>query len=429
MPATATSARASITLTPARYAALLCLVCLGTMFFRSPGLLLHPRLWCEEGIYYFAAMQLPQTSVWTYVFRGNYQFLVNLATGIASMLPAAYAAYVTTAVSLLTLLAAVALFGLLAHERAWSFATAAATVVAICLLPQGYEVYLTATNVHWVASVSVVLLTALRVEDWSRSAKVLGVAWMAVCAFSGIPAVVLTPVVLARAVLTRSRVHAVMAALLSVACAVQLTLVLTHPILASREFVFDPLVFLEAFLAQGVVSPLLGVGLTDSYVAAMRNGALVPLLALSAMALALGWAFFKAIDATPRGRTLAIVLGASALLSASVNAWGSMGTLNHLVHPWENGRYLILAATCWLMVLCAAANSPLPLFRALAIACLASAVFFGLWEAVFGSWKDYLLAGGVPWMQMVDGCGLHRPCQVTVWPGGLHGWSFILVRP
>lgn len=71
--------------TPARTRALLlrsggCVVLFwAALLWRSPGLLLTPRLWAEEGTLYFSALQGRGVgSAVTLVVRGYYQLLTNL---------------------------------------------------------------------------------------------------------------------------------------------------------------------------------------------------------------------------------------------------------------------------------------------------------------------------------------------------------------
>lgn len=411
-------------LTPARYALLLCVVCLAALVFRSPGMLLAPRMWGEEGMLYFYSLQLPGNSMWTFVARGNYQFLANLAAGIGQVLPAARAAHVTTAIGLLTLLAAMALLGRLAAERGWRPWTACLAAAAIAWLPQGYEVYLNATNVQWVASFSVLLLVLVKVEDWTPVARRWAIGWLAVCAFSGVPAVTLAPLMVARAALTRSRPHLVMAALLCVGAALQLTLALTATH-AERPFELNAFLASLGFIAQVVVGPLVGARWLEPYLAVMLLEGMAHLMVwLFAVGVVAAWLVLRGAVTSPAGRELVAFLCAAALLSVAVNIVGGMGVQ---VTSWGSGRYFILAAACWVLLACAAANGSRPLLRAVGIAALVALALVGASEVLWGQWKDYMLTG-VPWQAMVEGCEGMRPCVVQTWPMDV-GWQFQLLRP
>lgn len=411
-------------LTPARHALLLCAVFLLAMLFRSPGLLLEPRMWGEEGALYYAQLQLPGHSPWTLVVRGSYQVLVNLAAGIGLLLPAAKVAHATTYVGLLAALATVALLGLLAAERGWRPWTTCLAVAGIAFLPQGYAVYLNSTNVQWVASMSVLLLALLKLEDWTPRARGWAMAWLVVLAASGVPAVTLAPVMLARGVLTRSRPHLVMAAILGLGAVVQIGLILTHPVLG-REFELDPFLTVLGVAAQAVVGPLVGARWAELYVAYMflSESALL-LVLLVAVAILLGWVMVKGAVAAPGGRLFVGLLGAAAVLSVVVNVFGGLGVQ---VTAWTSGRYFILAATCWVLLVCAAANGPRPALRRVGLVCLVLLAAAGAGEVLYGTWKDYML-NDVPWQRMVEGCEGKRPCVVQAWPSGA-GWQFMLFRP
>lgn len=423
-PALAAATSGLRALTPARLAILLCVVFVAAMLFRSPGMLLAPRMWGEEATMYYAPLQVPGTSLWTHIVRGNFQFLVNLATGVGVFLPAAWVAHVTTAVGLFAALAAVALVGLLAAERGWRPWTACLAVAAIAWLPQGYEVYLNATNVQWVASVSVLLLAVLKVEDWTERARKWAYAWLAVCAISGVPAVTLAPIMLARGALSRSRPHLVMAAILCLGAALQLALVLTHP-MQGRYFELNPFLAIMGFFAQVVVGPMVGVRWLEPYIAIMFHSEMAGLLvALVAVAVVAGWVVLKGAAASPGGRQLAGFLCAAAVLCVAVNVLGGLGVQ---VTSWISGRYFILAATCWVLLVCAAANSTRRFLRWAGVACLALLALVGASEVLWGEWKDFMLTG-VSWQTMVEGCEGRRPCVVQTWPTDM-GWQFTLYRP
>lgn len=407
-----------------RFALLLCTVGLAALVFRSPGIFLAPRMYGEEGMLYYASLQLPGTSMWTFVARGNYQFLVNLAAGIGQLLPAARVAYVTTAIGLLAFLAAMGLLGRLAAERGWRPWTACLAAAAIAWLPQGYEVYLNATNVQWVASLSVLLLVLLKVEEWTPAAQRWALGWLAVCAFSGVPAVTLAPLMVARAALTRSRPHIVMSGLLCLGAALQLTLALTSTH-SGRYFELNPFLTVMGFFAQVIVGPLVGVRWVEPYIEIMFLSELPKLLVvLLAAGVVVAHVVLKGAAASQGGRQLAAFLCAAAVLSVLVNVLGGLGVQ---VTSWISGRYFLLAAVCWITLVCAAANSARPALRWAGTAVLALLVLVGGSEVLWGGWKDFMITG-VPWQTMVEGCEGSRPCVVQTWPMDM-GWQFRLFRP
>jgi hypothetical protein len=414
---------------PAKFAALLCGVFMAALLFRSSSLLLNARMWGEEGSFYYATLQdMSGTSAWTLVVRGNYQLLMNMTAALAVRAPAAWAAYVTTGVALAVALVMVALIGRLAEERSWGVWPTCLAVVAAALLPQGYEIYLTTTNVQWLLSVSVLLLALLRLSEWPRWQKNLALAWTALCAVSGVPPVTLAPVVLFRGVADRSRVHLAMAALLTMGAMIQLAVILTHAH-EGRAFALDPFITIVGFLVQAVVSPLFGVDPTEHYLTIMRSPE-APwwlLFGLIAFAIGVAWLALRAVIAAPGGRRLALTLVAAAVLTAVVNVLGSIGPQDHLVSSWRGGRYFILSAICWLLMLCAAASDSRKVVRLVAGTCLLLSVVSGAMETGSVGWNRFLL-NGPSWSATVSACGGRRPCDVQVWPGGAD-WTFPLTRP
>lgn len=396
---------------------------------RSPQLLLHPRLWAEEGAFYYNALQ--DGSVWTaltYTARGNYQLLINASVLLASKMPAALAAYVTTACALVGALIVICLLAVLSLQRGWRYSTVAVAVLIFAWFPSGYEIYLTSTNLQWLCSLSVLLLIILEPVEWTRTARFCASAWVACCAVTGVPSAMLAPVMAARGLRnTRSRDHLYWAVLLSLGAVVQLSIILTSNS-DQRSFRIDPFVTAASLVSQAVLSPIAGVSLTEQVLAIMRKQAsfsrLVLLLSLGVLPV---YFAVRTLIREPVQSPLAFYVLAAALLSAVLNVFGAFGDPDALFSGWGGGRYFFLAGVCWVILLVALANSMKWPARAAGTVLLVAAAVAGVREIHVGTWKSFLTTGP-SWKATVEACGEKRPCIVSVWPGG-PDWSFELRRP
>src|SRR5262249_10563882 len=129
-------------------------------------------------------------------------------------------------------------------------------VGAWALLPQTYEVWASATNLQWVAGVSVLLMLALP-DDALDARRHRWTAWALVCGLSGIPAVIAAPVFLVRGWRERARGAFSIGIALSACALLHAWIVATTP-LDEREFDADLLLIVVPFFLQSVLSPLFG---------------------------------------------------------------------------------------------------------------------------------------------------------------------------
>lgn len=169
----------------------------GLLLWRSPDLLIHPRLWAEEGRFYYNGLQNGASPL-TLVIRGNYQIVTNLICYLATLVPAEWAAHITTYCSLLVALWCIVLFSRFSIESGWSLVRSATIVAILALLAHGYEVYLSSTNTQWLCALSLLFICLGQWSTLRGPRRVPLYAWVAVCALSGVPSSVMAPVFLVR---------------------------------------------------------------------------------------------------------------------------------------------------------------------------------------------------------------------------------------
>ena len=252
---------------------LLLLTCLfgATLFLRSPDLLLTPRFWAEEATHYYAPLQSANVeTAFTLIINGNYQLLTNLIAYVATLFPAEYAAHVSSYASFAIALGMAVLLGWIAIQRNWPTAIACIAVVALALLPQGYEVYLSLTNAQWVCSVCMLFVLVLNLDSFSRPGYRVILMVSVLLGLTGVTSAMLAPAFLARRWFSPSPRHVVIGLILAGCAALQLAIILQadHPL---RSFVFDGSVITRALVSQTIIAPLFGPSGYSEVLAAIKN--------------------------------------------------------------------------------------------------------------------------------------------------------------
>lgn len=398
----------------------------GAIYFRSPKLLAEPRLWAEEGPYYYGALQHGGSWI-SLVVRGNYQLLTNFAAGLALAVPAVWAAYVTTYAAAGVALVNVVLLSRLAREQGWHPAWTILLSVAIALLPAGYELYLTSTNVQWLCSVSVLLLCLARLDDWSLLSRFAALGWTIACGLTGVPSAMLTPIMFAVGLARRSREHLAAAALLALCSLIQLVLIASHP-LEGRHFILNPKVLAIAPLLQSVVVPLVGTDLTAQVVDRLRSASSGP-VAVLLVGLCVGILAAGAVRLwrASGGKVITAVLFGSAALTSMLNVFGAIGNAGELISTSDGARYFYLSSICWLLLATFLVHRGGAIARVLAASFVIVCVLVGIHETNRDRWRGFV-DSGISWRDSVTACHGVRPCRAQAWPVDPM-WSFDVFRP
>lgn len=402
-------------------------VFLVALYVRSPRLFVEPRLWAEEGTAYYALLQDGAVSPFTLLVNGNYQFLTNMAAAAALWVPAVWAAHVTTAFAAAVAVVDMVLLSRVAAEEGWHPFWSALLAVALALLPQGYELYLTSTNVQWLCSISVVLLCLASLERWSHWARMLAFAWALVCGLTGVPSAALAPVVLAAGWFKRSRPHVVIGALLAFCALLQLAVIVSHE-LPNRHFSTSFFVLLMAAAVQSILVPLSGSLLAAPLVLDLREApTLASILAILAVSGLLVCAAGVRLARTGGGGFVVWVLFGSAAVATVINVFGAIGAPDDLVSVNIGARYFFLGTVSGLLSLMYLMHRTGRVARCIAALALCLCVNAGVSEIGLTRWRANVNAGP-SWRTVVERCRQVRPCEVRVWPGW-GDWVFQLQHP
>ncbi len=391
---------------------------------------LSPRLWAEEGTSYLNRMQtLDAIDSLLLVVNANYQFLLNLIVFIASRLPIVWAAHITTYSSFLVAGFVAYLLLVAARQFALPWFVGLLLVLIWALLPPTYEVFATATNVQWVCSVSMLLICTLDLSAISKSARRSAYGWAIVCGLTGVPSCILAPGFLLRAALDRSRPHLVIGFILVVCVVVELGIILSHDIGGGRIFTLDPQVLVLPTLMQTILVPLLGAAIVEYFGSHIQAD--LPRLGFWAAGSGLiAFAIVAIVSVTAwsgeRRRHVTIITLLWLWAGTSViNTFGSLGNPVGLIGPLNGGRYYLLGAVAFSLLLALCTNVPNRIAATMAICTLGLIVVVSSAVSVgHRHWRSVFTSGGPSWRHEVERCGTERPCRVTIWPAN---WTFNLL--
>jgi hypothetical protein len=173
---------------------------------REPGLLIHPRLWAEEGSLYLAtSLTLPWWKALLAVHKGYFSLLPNLATLLAArVFPLAWAPWVTTLFAFLLQLVPVAIVGF-SPSKFWpTNLQRMLVVVALLFSWNSGEVWLNTINAQfwWLSICFLILLTDQQMT--SRRRHRLFCVALFLCGLNGVVSAFLLPLFIARAIVERN---------------------------------------------------------------------------------------------------------------------------------------------------------------------------------------------------------------------------------
>lgn len=395
--------------------------------WRSPALLTAPRFWAEEGGLYYAQLQnVAPLKGLVRVFNGNYQFLTDALVEAALQVPPRFAAQVTTYLSLAVATACCWMIAKLLLSRGCSLWAATAAAALFALQPGGYEVFLSATNVQWVASVLALLLAISDEVPAGSPRAVVRYAALLACGLTGTPSCILLPLFLAGAVWRRSAFGWAMVAVLGSATAVQAGVVLAHRAELHRALSLSPHMLLpevfQVFYAQ--ILPAHALDALGRTVGAYNGLGHATGLQVTALGVA-GMAAVTVLASRRLGRFTAGLLHAGALLIPLVNEYGALATADDMLSGWAGGRYFFVGASCMLILMAACVDAATATGRMMGTALVGFALLNGAATAALAEWPRQYLEGPSVAAQ-VDACGTGW-CRVTVWPTALH-WT-VAIKP
>jgi hypothetical protein len=403
------------------------------MLVKTPHIFLTPRLWAEEGTRYLNSFQtLGATDSMLLVVNANYQFLLNLIVLIASRLPMAWAAHVTTYVSFAVAILVAYQLQVFAREFALQRYVALLLVLMWALLAHTYEVFATATNLQWVCSISVLLLCTSSLSSRSKGSRYFVYGWVVACGLTGVASCVLALGFFLRTLLDKSRPHLVIGILLTVCSVLQLWIIATHETIVPRSFTRDIELLVLPTLLNTIAEPLIGARQEEQLVNAIQpgvEGAGAVKIVLETATTSVIVFLTLALRNCARNRRVAFLVVVVLWAFASViYTFGAIGDPRTLLLLWSGARYYLLGAVAFGLMLALATGASNGYARTAAIWMLSFLVVISAVDIIMPSSLRYLYShGGPSWSAELARCGAQRPCRVKIWP---HSdiWTVDLLR-
>jgi hypothetical protein len=397
-------------------------------YFKGPVLFKDPRFWAEEGTFYYAnCLGHTFSDCLGIVQLGSYQLLENLMVYVAARAPILRAPAATTFLSLVVQLGVVG--QIVQFSQAYRLPTmvTALLVLAWALLPATYEVGLSATNVQWVAGVSVLWVLVMPTEWLVRHRKGV-IVWCAICGLSGVPGVLLAPIFFLRALFDRSRTMLAIALVLGACAIFQLVILARFGTSAERSLLsHDAITLVTPFFLQTVWSPILSVdvasALGQALIAQRTGSGTIPLgiilagLGVVTVVVAAAWSYLRSplVPLTVVGWALVTL----------VQSFGGLGPPEMFLSGWLGGRYFLFGSVCLCILLAWGTRARVGALRMLASGLLACVVLSGAAQAKLSVWQTGMLSGP-SWRQQVRACPVGIPCRVAVWGGP--AWVLDIVK-
>ncbi|MCW6508569.1 hypothetical protein [Lichenifustis flavocetrariae] len=381
-------------------------------FTKMPEVMLHGRLWAEEGSVFMPDMASKSfLQALTYNYRGSVQLINAIACWFAIRSYVDLMPYVTT-------YAAFIVSGVLFMQLAyWAMGVANAPGFALFFLagwfflPESYEVWLTSTNIQWLCSLSVLMVLLLN-EDIVRRRFGIACAWTLLCGLTGVPSCMLAPGFIAKGILSRSVVFASLGGLLALSTCVQLLAILTTEF-SNRSYDLHSLAIVQSIIAGTIFQPIVGVKATSLVTTwvGMHYFSILICLLFSTLIL---FAWRQHVESRLRSQIFYVV-GLWVLVTA-LNVVGSIPGASVLeTAPLVGSRYFFFGASCLVISLLLLSTSNHVAIRAFSTLLLVIIAANGVGQRLLSSWPQRFLTGP-SWAEQVHQCSSVRACVVEIWP-------------
>jgi hypothetical protein len=393
----------------------LLLVFLAAALWKSPTLFVDPRFWAEEGtVFYVNFLHSSFFDSIFYVYRGSFQLFTNVIVYAAAQVSWELAPTVTTYAALALHLIVVVQIGLFVKAHDLGRLVGLLLVGSWALLPQTYEVWLTATNAQWVAGVSVLMVFVMP-SNWIARHYGGAALWCFVCGLAGVPATLLAPVFVLRAVIERSGPIGIVAAALAATALIQIAILAA--VGEQRPYPLDPLTLVLPLFLQSVLAPVIStdgaVRLGSGIVSQSPETAARALIATLTLGLVvMGCA--TAAGASARRKPDAWLVLLAGICVTAVQNFGAIAPHQNL-SGWANPRYFLCGSMCLCLLLGWGTRARPTLLRSFSFGLLCAIVLLGIATAAANPSTDVYIRGP-SWHRQINACVPGQMCKVRVWP-------------
>lgn len=377
------------------------------VLLRLPNLVLHGRIWAEEGSNYLdTALKTGWYGGLTQVWGDYFNLWANLATTVAAQtFPLEYAPYVTLVFALVAQSLPIAVLVFLSE----TLFVPVVGALLIATLPMAEEVWLNTINsqAHLLLASGFVL--ALPTPP-TRIKRTFCYVLLLITSLSSPASIVMTALLSIRAVLDRSWCRARQAVAMGIGATVQLIIILAY-LRPDRTIGIDPQLLAAVVFVKHIFVPFLGVS------GAAKVARLLNLQEVSAAVIAgivFGWAALLAVLArTDRTMMWLFIFAASIMVFSYAGAYGDKQVM--LTHPLNDARYYFAPAAAMSVVIIGIAASAAGPVRWVATALV-------VWMALIGV-AAYVspirpMAEGPSWRGEIAKWRENPHHPIALWPPG-----------
>jgi hypothetical protein len=398
---------------------LLCVIIyIGISYWKTPVIFKYPRFWAEEGAEYYRNCFGDSLSVcMSYTHSGSYQLFTNIIVYLSTKVSVLNAPFVTTYLSYALQLIVVVQISLFAKAYQVSRINTIFLVAAWALLPQTFEVWMTSTNVQWVAGVSVLLIIMMPYHWIEQNWKGIG-AWYALCGLSGVPAAIVAPVVFLRAIVNRSRRMLVVATILGSCATFQAIILMTSGTSALRTYPKDPITLGMPLFFQTVLSPIFSI----DFASTLGQGGGTTLLGVFLLGSGVIAIVVSVAWIAIRNQIVLICLFAWMFVTL-IQTFGGLGP-EKFMSGIAGSRYFLFGSMCLCIMLAWGTKAQITSLKVIAICLLAFITISGVVNTLNPAMR--FLFDGPSWSTQIRACPEAKPCHVSIWPGG--PWALSVIR-
>lgn len=219
-----------------RFRAVLVLCCLLLIIIREPALLIHPRLWAEEGcIFYQFARHHSLYEIFTTVHVGYLTLFNSMVSAMqAKVFSVESAPVVSTYAGFIIQLIPVYIIIFTTHSF-WDTAFKKIICVLVVIVFMAPEIWLNTTNSHFIFGLITFLIMTISANEISVIQKHLFRVLLFIGGLTGPASILFTPVFIAKAYKEKSREKIIQAGILT-ACAITQSLIIMYAILYNNTY-------------------------------------------------------------------------------------------------------------------------------------------------------------------------------------------------
>lgn len=376
---------------------------------RAPDILLHGRLWAEEGSFFYHAWTVSPLKTLFYSYGGYLNLPVNAAILFARWcVPLKYAPYVTTSIGFLFQL--LPIFLLLTAKDKWlsSFKIRLLITLLLLFVPETAEISLQSLHIqfHLMLASTIILI----LDNHSTHQRWFKLNILLLTTLSGLMSIIIIPLYFTRYLIDREYLRLEQFITLLIGYIIQFSFF--YKPFTERHYHTSIIDFFSVFFARDLYIPFLSNADTSQlYLQSLPQHPEALFIAYSITAIVL-FLFIFCFYKYPKTR-FGIYIFICALLDLELSIFGAIGPIDWFFKLYLNQRYLFISQSllCLLLV-----YFIYTLPRTGKYIC----IFMSVWILITGIYNYYHITSNVthvmPWRKQIKLWYHHPNLKLEIWP-------------